>query len=65
MNVLAMDINWDWILRFTPESLVFGERKMPNFKNAKTGEEIPMTGKVKLEDVLQLLTGNSPSGRLL
>lgn len=38
--------------------------KMPNLKNAKTGEEIPISGKVELEDGLQLLTGSSPSSRL-
>lgn len=38
--------------------------KMPGLKNAKSGEVIPIGGKVELEDGLQLLTGKSPSSRL-
>lgn len=38
--------------------------RMPALKNAKTGEEIPIGGKVELEEGLQLLTGASPSSRL-
>jgi hypothetical protein len=38
--------------------------KMPHLKNVKTGEGIPVGGKVELDDGLQLLTGKSPNSRL-